>query len=109
MWRLGNLSQDLFEDIDFPGMNRTITFLEYCEPLDEANLRIKLNKCTEAIIPDALSDQQKECAKAWEISRPKVGGDSPQLCFGLVLLKLPAFQICFQLCDHSLAPKFLSS
>lgn len=71
MWRLGNLTQEMFEEIDFPGTNRIITFLSYCEPLDEANFRIKIKRCKGAV--DKLAaEESKELSRSWDGARPKV-------------------------------------
>lgn len=76
MWRLGNLTHDLFDDIDFLGTHRSYTFLEYCEPLDEANLRIKIHKYLDPVRRPSTEKKIAENSDNWEESRPKVGAPS---------------------------------
>jgi hypothetical protein len=74
LWKLGQLEEELFEGIDFPGTGRAITFMRYCEPLDEANFRlvIKKNMARQKPRDGPELDTWNKHAKAWEKSRPLV-------------------------------------
>jgi hypothetical protein len=40
MWRVGQLSRNVFDEVDFPGKARIKDFLKYVQPLDHANYHI---------------------------------------------------------------------
>jgi len=56
MWRIGQLSQDLFADLDFPGKARIRQFLALVEPLDYAHYHVVF-----------AADKNE-----WESKKPKV-------------------------------------
>ncbi|ORX65184.1 hypothetical protein DL89DRAFT_261384 [Linderina pennispora] len=43
IWRIGKASQEMFDNVDFPGKSRIKTFIRICEPIDEINYKFNLN------------------------------------------------------------------
>ena len=43
-WRLAGVSLDVFMHVDFPGKHRVLNYLAVLEPIEEANLRLVINK-----------------------------------------------------------------
>ncbi|CAO3601423.1 unnamed protein product [Absidia cylindrospora] len=54
--KIGQLSKDMFAEVDFPGKARMYEFIEHVKPLDKANFLIVMN-----------NDEEK-----WETKQPKV-------------------------------------
>lgn len=63
IWRIGKISQDMFDDIDFPGKSRIKIFIFVCETIDEVNYKEdwKLDQ------PSASGSH-----KPWEKGKPQV-------------------------------------
>ncbi|KAI9251806.1 hypothetical protein BDA99DRAFT_607953 [Phascolomyces articulosus] len=56
MWRIGQVSREMFNDVDFPGKARIKDFINFYSPLDKANFLIVMGR------------QEKD----WENKKPKV-------------------------------------
>lgn len=62
LWRIGKVSQEMFDNVDFPGKARMKLFVYVCETIDEVNYEVlKLN---------LMSPSRKE--KSWEEGKPQV-------------------------------------
>lgn len=57
LWRIGNASQEMLDNVDIPGKSRIYTFIQVCETIDEVNYKEILKLDTE---------------KSWEKGRPQV-------------------------------------